>query len=78
MIKEERKGTNIMARLYRDECAGCPPEKGCLGSSCPYSSVEYLICDECGDEFEFLYDYDGEELCQDCLLNRFKLIRLGD
>ena len=24
---------------YEDECVGCPPERGCLGSVCPNRNV---------------------------------------
>lgn len=35
-----------------DECVGCPPEKGCLGSACPNRNVPRWFCDECENEFE--------------------------
>lgn len=28
---------------YENECVGCPPEKGCLGSTCPYRKVKHYI-----------------------------------
>lgn len=49
-----------------DECVGCPPEMGCLGSSCPYKNVPRFYCDKCGFE-EDLYWYDNEQLCIDCI-----------
>ena len=61
---------------YEDECVGCPPEMGCLGNSCRYKNVKHLYCDRCGDDVEELYDYDGEELCEDCLLDSIKKITL--
>ena len=59
---------------YENECVGCPPEMGCLGESCPNRNVKRLYCDNCKDEFEELYEYDGQELCQDCLLNTIEKI----
>lgn len=58
---------------YEDECVGCPIEIGCLGSSCPKKNVPHYFCDECGDEFypSELYKYDGEELCKNCLVEKF-------
>ncbi len=56
---------------YEDQCVGCPTEMGCLGSACPYMGVPVLICDRCRDEVEDLYDYYGEQLCEDCLLKEF-------
>ena len=48
---------------YENECVGCPPERGCLGSSCPYINVPRLYCDDCGEEDEKLYENDDEQLC---------------
>lgn len=51
---------------YENECVGCPPEMGCMGSSCPNRNVPHYYCDECGDETS-LYYYDDKELCIDCI-----------
>ena len=59
---------------YENECVGCPPEIGCLGTACPNRNVKHLYCDKCGYEAEKLYKYDGEELCEECLLERFDTI----
>ena len=61
---------------YEDECVCCPPEMGCLGDTCPNINVKHLYCDKCKADCEELYDYDGEELCEDCLLDSFKKITL--
>ena len=61
---------------YENECVGCPPELGCLGESCPNRNVKRLYCDDCKEEVETLYVYDGQELCQDCLLNTIEKITL--
>lgn len=53
---------------YENECVGCPPNMGCLGGACPYRNVPVWVCDKCGEEAEELWKYEGEELCQDCLL----------
>ena len=53
---------------YEDECVGCPKEMGCLGNACPNRNVPHLYCDKCGD--------DCEELCEDCLKERFEKITL--
>ena len=61
------------------ECVGCPPHMGCLYEACPYYEVTILECDECGaelDEGDCLYEYDGEELCKDCLCERFPKIKV--
>lgn len=59
---------------YEDECVGCPTELGCMGSTCPYRNVPHLYCDKCGDDVEKLYKYDGQEICEECLLKEFEVI----
>lgn len=54
-----------MKRIEND-CVGCPPEMGCLGSSCPYRNNPHYYCDQCGEE-KPLYHFDDEELCIDCI-----------
>lgn len=61
---------------YEDKCVGCPPGMECLGSSCPKKNVPYLICDKCGEVAEELYEYEGEELCEECLLNTVRKVIL--
>ena len=57
-------------KKIENECCGCPKEMGCLGDVCPNKNVARFYCDVCGEE-ETLYCFDGEELCQDCLLEKF-------
>ena len=67
-----------MSVWYEDECCDCATESyPCLGSSCPNRSVPHYDCDECAEEFEpdELYDYNGEMLCAECLLDRFETIK---
>lgn len=54
-------------RFYEDECVGCPPERGCLGSCCPYKNVLHWRCDGCGDEDVPLYEFEDKELCMGCI-----------
>lgn len=54
---------------YEDECVGCHREMGCLGRECPYSNIPHVYCDECKDETEKFYYYDGEWLCKDCYIS---------
>ena len=45
----------------------------CRGSSCPLRHVEVYYCDKCGEELgDDIYDVDGEELCEYCVLEMFK------
>ena len=52
-----------------DDCVGCDAVFGyCKGVSCPYyGKYAVLICDECGEETDKLFQYDGNEICLDCL-----------
>jgi deoxycytidine triphosphate deaminase len=56
-----------------NECTKCPPELGCLGSSCPYISVPHYYCDFCKEE-STLYRYNGYEICEECLLKQFEVV----
>ena len=62
---------------YENECVGCPTELGCMGNACPNRNVPHLYCDKCGDDVERLYEYNGEELCVECLLDKFNVIELS-
>lgn len=63
---------------YENECVCCPANMGCLGSSCPKKNVAYFICDRCDCEVDELYDCDGEQLCEECLLDSFEKVRIDD
>ena len=53
---------------YENECCDCAvPGYPCIGDSCPNRHVLHLICDECGSDVEELFEYDGEEVCEECL-----------
>ena len=61
-------------KKIEDECVGCTSVGlPCLGIGCPNRNVVRFYCDECGNE-EKLYCYDGEELCKDCLLEKFEVV----
>lgn len=61
-----------MRRLEND-CVDCGMP--CIGYSCPYRNVTHFYCDDCGEE-EQLYEFDGEELCIDCIEKRLKKVNL--
>ena len=56
---------------YENECVGCPPGMGCLGSSCPNRNVPHYYCDDCGDEVDsdelYIDEATGAELCLYCI-----------
>ena len=51
---------------YENDCVSCALP--CTGFRCPNFCVPHYYCDKCGMEAENLFQYDNEELCQDCLL----------
>lgn len=61
-----------MVRVENDCCDCAVPGYPCRGSNCPLRHVKHYYCDSCGAEADLkymkLYDYDGQELCVDCLL----------
>ena len=58
-----------------NECVSCGLP--CLGNSCPNRNVIRFYCNRCEEE-DTLYYYDGEELCQNCLLEEFKIVEGSD
>lgn len=53
---------------YENECCGCAvPAYPCMGSDCPNRNVPHFYCDECKNDVETLYHYDGKELCLECI-----------
>ena len=53
---------------YENECVDCAvPGYPCRGSACELRKVAHYYCDKCGTE-DTLYEYEGQELCGECLL----------
>jgi formylmethanofuran dehydrogenase subunit E len=61
-----------MAIRIENHCVDCGIH--CLGSICPRRRVEVHYCDKCGEELpdDEIYEADDEELCEECLKERFK------
>lgn len=60
-------------KRIEDDCVDCPREIGCFGAACPLKNVPHYYCDECEDEAP-LYYFDGQELCEHCLLERMEKV----
>lgn len=58
-----------------NECVDCGLP--CISIACPYYSVTRYYCDRCKEE-GVLYDYYGEELCKECLLKEFEIVKGSD
>ena len=65
-------------KKIENECCGCR-EAGlpCMGSTCPYRRVERFYCDRCKEEAT-LYEYEDEQLCEECLLKEFNIVEGSD
>lgn len=65
-----------MVRIENQCCDCAVPGYPCMGSSCPRRHVRIYECDDCGAELEQgeLYEYDGEELCIDCIKERLSVV----
>ena len=62
---------------YEDECCGCAtPSYPCMGSACPNRSVPHLYCDRCKEEADTLYEYEGEQVCIDCILESLNKVEI--
>ena len=58
-------------KQIENECVSCGLP--CLGNACPYRNVIRFYCDRCNNETK-LYRYEGEELCQDCVLDNLEVV----
>ena len=56
--------------ILENHCVDCGLP--CLGLGCKYNQVEVHRCDECDTELDDIFDVDGEELCAECLKDRFR------
>lgn len=58
-----------MIRIENDCCDCAVPSYPCMGNACPNRHATHYYCDRCNEEVEDLYEYYGEQLCEDCLLD---------
>lgn len=60
-----------MVRVESD-CVDC--DLPCIYEACPYYQMFVYECDDCGEEVDNLYYYDGQELCIDCIEHRLERV----
>lgn len=60
-------------KYYENECVDCGLP--CKHELCPYYKVEHFRCDLCGEIDIKLYDYNGCEICEECILKEFSVIK---
>ena len=58
-------------QCIENECVDCGLP--CMYESCKYYRVIRFYCDSCNEE-ETLYEYDGEELCIECITKRLLIV----
>lgn len=65
-----------MVRIENQCCDCAVPGYPCIGFSCPRRHVRIYECDECKDEVDQgeLFEFDGEELCIDCIKDRLDVV----
>lgn len=63
-----------MKKITNDCCDCATPAYPCRGNACPLRNVEHYVCDECGEETT-LYEYDGKQLCEYCLLEAVPVVK---
>ena len=62
-----------MGIRYEDRCSNCAvPGYPCNGM---HKRIPVPFCDECGEEDETIYRYDGEELCLQCIKERLEEVK---
>ena len=63
--------------IYENECCGCAvPAYPCMGDACPNRHVPHLYCDRCKEEVDDLYEYEGEQVCVDCILKSLDKVEI--
>lgn len=50
-------------RVTENHCVDCP--QGCI--DCGRKNVTVTVCDCCKSHSDMLYNYDGKEICRECI-----------
>lgn len=59
-------------KYYTNECCNC--DLPCIYERCPYYKVKHFRCDFCKKEDVVLYNYNGYEICENCLIKEFEVV----
>lgn len=62
---------------YENQCCDCNAALyPCIGEMCSRRHVKIYECDNCSEEVEAeeLYNFDGEQLCIDCIRERLEVV----
>lgn len=52
---------------YRNECCDCAV--GCYPCNGQHKKVPYFVCDNCKEEYNKIYRFEGQELCESCVID---------
>lgn len=58
---------------YENDCVDCGIA---CSQSCRLKSVPHFYCDNCKDEADELYEFDGYQLCPECVLKGLKKVEI--
>lgn len=70
---EERR--QFMVLIQNDCCSCASPGFPCIGERCELLHVPHYYCDNCEEEVDELYWFDGRQLCADCVLNEMEVVK---
>lgn len=63
-------------KYYSNDCVDCGLP--CRGSACRYYRVQHFKCDYCKEEDIKLYNYNDDEICEECLIKQFEVVEGSD
>ena len=71
------KSVKVVSEMKRteNECVSCGLP--CMHEACPNYRVTRYYCDECKEE-GVLYEFDGQELCSECILKHLPKVAGSD
>lgn len=58
--------------ITKNECVSCGFP--CMHDACPNYRVTRYYCDRCKQSVDELREYEGEQLCDDCILDNYEII----
>ena len=58
------------------DCVNC--DLPCIYHACPHYEVTRYVCDSCKEEDVALYEFDGQELCIECIKKQLVIVDGSD
>lgn len=63
---------------YESNCSRCYDDDSYCVGFCPHKRFRVLTCDYCGDDVDELYNLNGDEVCEICLLKKTRIVMEGE